>query len=67
VLNDDGPRVQLPDFPRGEGAAMSSIAPTAWWIMLAGAGGITLLAAAFYLIGVGLREALDPRSGSVLR
>ena len=32
-----------------------------WWIMLAGAGGITLLAAAFYLIGVGLREALDPR------
>jgi len=46
---------------------MSSIAPTAWWIMLAGAGGITLLAAAFYLIGVGLREALDPRSGSVLR
>ncbi len=32
--------------------------------MLAGAGGITLLAAAFYLVGVGLREALDPRSRS---
>lgn len=42
---------------------MAGIAPTPWWIMLAGAGAITLLAAAFYLIGVGLREALDPRSG----
>jgi peptide/nickel transport system permease protein len=40
---------------------LSGIAATPWWIMLAGAGGITLLAAAFYLIGVGLREALDPR------
>jgi len=40
---------------------MAGIAPPPWWIMLAGAGGITLLAAAFYLIGVGLREALDPR------
>jgi peptide/nickel transport system permease protein len=40
---------------------MAGIADTPWWIMLAGAGGITLLAAAFYLIGVGLREALDPR------
>jgi len=46
---------------------MAGIAPTPWWIMLAGAGGITLLAAAFYLLGVGLRDALDPRSGSVLR
>jgi ABC-type dipeptide/oligopeptide/nickel transport system permease subunit len=35
--------------------------------MLAGAGGITLLAAAFYLVGVGLREALDPRARSLLR
>ena len=43
---------------------LAGIAETPWWIMLAGAGGITLLAAAFYLIGVGLREALDPRSGS---
>jgi ABC-type dipeptide/oligopeptide/nickel transport system permease subunit len=34
--------------------------------MLAGAGAITLLAAAFYLIGVGLREALDPRSEGIL-
>jgi peptide/nickel transport system permease protein len=42
---------------------MAGIAPTPWWIMLAGAGGITLLAAAFYLLGVGLREALDPRRG----
>lgn len=41
---------------------LSGIAATPWWIMLAGAGGITLMAAAFYLIGVGLREALDPRS-----
>lgn len=41
---------------------LSGIAATPWWIMLTGAGGITLLAAAFYLIGVGLREALDPRS-----
>lgn len=40
---------------------MAGITETPWWIMLAGAGGITLLAAAFYLIGVGLREALDPR------
>ena len=40
---------------------MAGIADTPWWIMLTGAGGITLLAAAFYLLGVGLREALDPR------
>jgi len=46
---------------------MAGIAPVPWWIMLAGAGGITLLAAAFYLVGVGLREALDPRTRGVLR
>lgn len=46
---------------------MAGIAEIPWWIMLAGAGGITLLAAAFYLLGVGLREALDPRARSVLR
>jgi peptide/nickel transport system permease protein len=46
---------------------MAGIAATPWWIMLAGAGGITLLAAAFYLIGTGLREALDPRARSILR
>lgn len=40
---------------------LAGIAATPWWIMLAGAGAITLLAAAFYLLGVGLREALDPR------
>ena len=45
---------------------MAGISATPWWIMLAGAGAITLLAAAFYLIGVGLREALDPRSGGIL-
>lgn len=45
---------------------MAGIAPTPWWIMLAGAGGITLIAAAFYLLGVGLREALDPRARAVL-
>lgn len=42
---------------------LAGVAATPWWIMLAGAGGITLLAAAFYLVGVGLREALDPRTG----
>jgi peptide/nickel transport system permease protein len=46
---------------------MAGIAPIPWWIMLAGAGGITLLAAAFYLLGVGIREALDPRARSLLR
>lgn len=46
---------------------MAGIAPIPWWIMLAGAGGITLLAAAFYLVGMGLREAVDPRARSVLR
>jgi peptide/nickel transport system permease protein len=46
---------------------MAGIAPIPWWIMLAGAGGITLLAASFYLIGVGLREALDPRQQSEIR
>jgi peptide/nickel transport system permease protein len=46
---------------------MAGVAPIPWWIMLAGAGGITLLAAAFYLVGVGLREALDPRARSLLR
>jgi peptide/nickel transport system permease protein len=44
---------------------MAGIAPIPWWIMLAGAGGITLLAAAFYLLGVGLREALDPRTSQI--
>ena len=46
---------------------MAGIAPIPWWIMLAGAGGITLLAASFYLIGVGLREALDPRTQGDMR
>jgi ABC-type dipeptide/oligopeptide/nickel transport system permease subunit len=46
---------------------MAGIAPVPWWIMLAGAGGITLLAASFYLIGVGLREALDPRTQGDIR
>ena len=46
---------------------MAGVAPIPWWIMLAGAGGITLLAAAFYLLGVGLREALDPRARGLLR
>lgn len=45
---------------------MAGIAPTPWWIMLAGAGGITLLAASFYLLGVGLRDALDPRTKGML-
>lgn len=46
---------------------MAGIADVPWWLMIAGAGGITLLAAAFYLIGVGLREALDPRARGLLR
>jgi peptide/nickel transport system permease protein len=46
---------------------MAGIAPIPWWIMLAGAGGITLLAASFYLIGVGMREALDPRTQGEMR
>lgn len=46
---------------------MAGIAPIPWWIMLAGAGGITLLAASFYLVGVGLREALDPRTQGDIR
>ena len=46
---------------------MAGIATVPWSLMLAGAGGITLLAAAFYLLGVGLREALDPRARSLLR
>jgi peptide/nickel transport system permease protein len=46
---------------------MAGIAPIPWWIMLAGAAGITLLAASFYLVGVGLREALDPRTQGTMR
>lgn len=46
---------------------MAGITPIPWWIMLAGAGGITLLAASFYLVGVGLREALDPRTQGDMR
>lgn len=38
------------------------IAPIPWWVMLAGAVGITLLAAAFFLLGVGMREAFDPKT-----
>lgn len=41
---------------------MAGIAGTPWWMMIAGAGGITLLAAAFYLLGVGMREAFDPKT-----
>lgn len=40
----------------------SGIADTPWWVMLTGTAGITLLAAAFYLLGVGLREAFDPKT-----
>lgn len=41
---------------------MSGIAATPWWVMGTGTVGITLLAAAFYLLGVGLREAFDPKA-----
>jgi peptide/nickel transport system permease protein len=40
----------------------AGIAPVPWWVMIAGAGAITLMASAFYLLGVGLREAFDPRT-----
>lgn len=43
----------------------AGIAPIPWWVMVAGAGGITLLAAAFYLMGVGMREAFDPKTHRV--
>lgn len=33
-----------------------------WWVLISGTLGITMLAAAFYLIGIGLREVFDPRS-----
>lgn len=46
---------------------MAGIAPIPWWIMLAGGGGIMLLAGALYLVGIGLREAYDPQARSVLR
>lgn len=46
---------------------LAGIAAVPWWIMLAGTAGITLLAAAFYLVGVGLREVLDPRTGDLER
>lgn len=35
-----------------------------WWVLITGTAGITLLAAAFYLMGVGMREVFDPRSRS---
>lgn len=40
----------------------SGIAATPWWVMIAGAGAISVVAAAFYLLGIGLREAFDPKT-----
>lgn len=40
----------------------AGVLATPWWIMIAGATGITLIAAGFYLFGVGLREVYDPRT-----
>jgi peptide/nickel transport system permease protein len=42
------------------GELFSGVLETPWWVMITGAGGITLLAGAFYLMGVGMREAVDP-------
>lgn len=42
------------------GELFAGVLETPWWIMISGAAGITLLAGAFYLIGVGLREIFDP-------
>lgn len=41
---------------------MAGIAETPWWVMLSGAAGITGLAASFFLLGIGLREAFDPNT-----
>lgn len=40
----------------------AGIAAIPWWVMIAGAGAISLVAAAFYLLGIGLREAFDPKT-----
>jgi peptide/nickel transport system permease protein len=42
------------------GELFSGVLETPWWVMITGSAGITLLAGAFYLIGVGLREIFDP-------
>lgn len=42
------------------GELFAGVLETPWWVMSTGAAGITLLAGAFYLIGVGLREVFDP-------
>jgi peptide/nickel transport system permease protein len=44
------------------GELFAGVLDTPWWVMITGAAGITLLAGAFYLIGVGLREVFDPHS-----
>lgn len=44
------------------GELFAGVLDTPWWVMSTGAAGITLLAGAFYLIGVGLREIFDPHS-----
>lgn len=40
----------------------AGIAARPWWVMGSGAGAIALVASAFYLIGIGLREAFDPKT-----
>jgi ABC-type dipeptide/oligopeptide/nickel transport system permease subunit len=42
------------------GELFAGVLETPWWVMITGSAGITLLAGAFYLIGVGLREIFDP-------
>lgn len=44
------------------GELFAGVLDTPWWVMITGAAGITLLAGAFYLVGVGLREVFDPHS-----
>lgn len=44
------------------GELFAGVLDTPWWVMITGAAGITLLAGAFYLMGVGLREVFDPHS-----
>jgi peptide/nickel transport system permease protein len=47
------------------GELFAGVLETPWWVMITGSAGITLLAGAFYLIGVGLREIFDPHELAV--
>jgi peptide/nickel transport system permease protein len=44
-------------------ASATSIFDTAWWFMLFPGGALLLTVLAFNLLGDGLQDALNPRSG----